>query len=69
MIRKSIPVIVFFTASLLLVGCGTVCGLSKGVAKGTYTAASETGKGIAYDAKGLIKGIDKTDAWIKENLW
>jgi len=69
MMRKSTLVFILFAVSFLAAGCGTVCGLSKGVAKGVYTGASETGKGIARDAKGVIKGIDKTDAWIKENLW
>ena len=69
MIRKSTLVFILLAVSFLVAGCGTVCGLSKGVAKGVYTGASETGKGMSRDANGLIRGIDKADAWIKENLW
>lgn len=69
MIRKVIPVLALFAVSFLVAGCGTVCGLGKGVAKGSYTAAAETGKGAACDGKGLVNWIEKTDNWIKENLW
>lgn len=55
--------------SLLTSGCGTACGLGKGVAGGGYVAASETGKGVSNDAHGLAKAIKITDDWIKENLW
>ncbi|TRZ95581.1 hypothetical protein D4R78_02860 [bacterium] len=69
MIKRWSLVFVLVISSLLAAGCGTACGLGKGVVGGGYVAASETGKGISNDAHGLAKAIKVTDNWIKENLW
>jgi predicted small secreted protein len=69
MIKKGSLVFLAVILSLSATGCGTACGVGKGVAGGTYVAASQTGKGVSDDARGLVKAIKIADNWIRENLW
>jgi len=69
MIKKCGVTLIVLAFSLLAVGCGTACGLGKGVATGAHATAVGTGKGMADDARGLGKAINTADNWIRENLW
>ena len=57
--------LMIFGIIILVSGCETAKGLTKGVA---YTIA-DTGRGVAKDSCNFWQGIIKAEEWIKENLW
>jgi len=57
---------------LLLSGCETAKGFSKGMAKGMTGiagAVGDTAEGVAKDTYTAYNFISAIDDWIKENLW
>ena len=54
---------------LLLSGCETAKGFSKGVGSGVTSTVAYTAEGAAKDTHTAYNLITAIDDWIKENLW
>lgn len=70
--KKGIVFVFLFLGVILIAGCETTKGATKGVA-GTVGALTvglaDTASGAAKDSVSLWQGILKLDEWIKKNLW
>ncbi|MFC1804329.1 hypothetical protein ACFLZ3_00660 [Candidatus Omnitrophota bacterium] len=62
--RRCIILFVLLSASLIT-GCATLRGMSEDFSKGVEVAA----QGVKHGSRGIVKLVENTDGWIRENLW
>ncbi len=62
---KKFAILILLGAFLLLSGCETAAGVTKGLAGGIHSTA----EGVGKDSWNLFQAMKAADNWMRKNLW